>query len=519
MMHVPNRRLQMSASVVRSCVLALLVIAVLWDPPPGLQRGWFFILVAIGIGASLLLPGLPWLAPRVFDVEDVPLSTALLLHTFEAVLLAGIVWATGGVGWPAWAALGLVAVAASHDLPFGWALAFGLFLGALPAVATAFAGVPLASVRGALLVAGGILAMTTVLGKIRVLRQDAYTRVRQHMIETLGAQTAAIEAAFSQVAAGDLTQSARMEIAAGVVDDEPLVDISSTFKSMVSGLNELVLHMQEGGQQLLDAAQQLTMLAEAEAAGASEQSAAVTETTATIEQLAATAASIAQTAESVAGLAESTAAAALRGSQAVDEVQHGMQRIWERVDTIGERTLRLGELGQEIGTILKISRELSDQTNLLALNAAIEAARAGKHGRGFAVVADEVRRLAERSTAATREIQGLIAQIREETNASVLATEEGTKEVRADMELAVEAADALGEITRLAADTSRASSEISVATAQQRAASEQVVHAMEQVAEAARRQAASSSEATESALTLHRMAQELRHALSRFKVH
>lgn len=518
-MHVPNRRLQMSASVVRSCVLALLVVAVLWDPPPGLQRGWFFVLVAIGIGASLLLPGLPWLAPRVFDVEEVPVSTGLLLHTFEAVLIAGIVWATGGAQWPAWAALGLVAVAASHDLSFGWALAFAVFLGLLPTAATAFAGVPLDAVRGELLVAGGVLAMTTVLGKIRVLREDAYKRVRQQMIETLGAQTAMIEAAFSQVAAGDLTLTARMEVAAGIVDEEPLVDLASTFESMVTGLNELVLHMQEGGQQLLDAAQQLTTLAEAEATAATEQSAAVTETTATIEQLAATAASIAQTAESVAGLAESSAAAALRGSQAVDEVQEGMQRIWERVDTIGDRTLRLGELGQEIGTILKISRELSDQTNLLALNAAIEAARAGKHGRGFAVVADEVRRLAEKSTAATREIQGLIGQIREETNASVLATEDGVKEARSDVELAIEAADALGEITRLAAETSRAASEISVATAQQRAASEQVVDAMEQVAEAAHHQAESSGEATDSAVTLHRMAQELRHALARFKVH
>jgi len=101
----------------------------------------------------------------------------------------------------------------------------------------------------------------------------------------------------------------------------------------------------------------------------------------------------------------------------------------QKVQMIAELILELSEHTQQIGNSIGVVDDIAEQTNMLALNAAVEAARAGEHGKGFAVVAGEIRKLADESKQAITKITTLTSNIQYTTNSTVMATEEGSKEI------------------------------------------------------------------------------------------
>jgi methyl-accepting chemotaxis protein len=151
-----------------------------------------------------------------------------------------------------------------------------------------------------------------------------------------------------------------------------------------------------------------------------------------------------------------------------------MEDMQSQVSAIAGRSLELGQGSQEIGQILELIDEIAERTNLLALNAAIEAARAGEAGRGFAVVAGEVRKLAERSVSSTESIREIVASVQDQTNATILATERGSKQASEVLELMRSTGEELEESLHATEQQKQAADQVALAMTEIRSAAEQL---------------------------------------------
>ncbi|MCP5180121.1 MAG: PAS domain-containing protein [Pseudomonadales bacterium] len=183
-----------------------------------------------------------------------------------------------------------------------------------------------------------------------------------------------------------------------------------------------------------------------------------------------------------------------------DEAEKGGAVVTRAISAMGA----INASSKKISDIIGVIEEIAFQTNLLALNAAVEAARAGEQGRGFAVVASEVRNLAQRSSAAAKEITALIKD-------SVEKVSEGSR-------LVDETGDTLGRIVTSVKKVSDIIEEITAASEEQSSGIQEVSSAVQQMDQMTQQNAALVEEAAAASESLADQARGLQELVSFFRV-
>jgi methyl-accepting chemotaxis protein len=336
---------------------------------------------------------------------------------------------------------------------------------------------------------------------------------RQYLQDTI--QTYADH--LSKVARGNLTARLALDGHARGADDA-LVTLGRGLNEMTGSLQRMITQTRDAATALSSSAAEILAATTQQASGASEQSAAIAQTTTTVNEVKTISTHSMTRAHEVAGASQRTVDVARGGQRSVQETIDSMLQIKERVEDIAENILALSEQTQQIGEIIATVNDIASQSNMLALNASVEAARAGEHGKGFAVVAVEVRNLAEQSRQATAQVKSILSEIQKATNATVMATEEGTKGADAGVKLAAQAQTSIEQLAAVITESAQAAVQMVAGGQQQTSGVEQIALAMQNINDATLQSLASTRQAERAAQDLNELARKLSATITQYQL-
>jgi twitching motility protein PilJ len=361
-----------------------------------------------------------------------------------------------------------------------------------------------------MLAVGGMVLVAII---AMLLLRDARKRLSEQAEQNERNQAAILQLLdeLADLAEGDLTVHASVtENFTGAIADSINFAIDQ-MRGLVSNINRVSVRVARAAEETQQTARSLANASDNQAREITAASTAINEMAVSIDHVSSNAA------ESAA-VAERAVAIANKGADVVQATIGGMDTIRGQIQETSKRIKRLGESSQEIGDIVSLINDIADQTNILSLNAAIQASMAGDAGRGFAVVADEVQRLAERSSAATKQIAALVKTIQTDTNEAVISMEQTTTEVVNGAKRAQDAGVALEEIESVSTSLAELIQNISNAARQQAASAGHVSNTMGVIQEITS-QTANGTEATAKSVgALAEMANEMRVSVEFFKL-
>ena len=289
------------------------------------------------------------------------------------------------------------------------------------------------------------------------------------------------------------------------------------FGRFVAFLRELVQGIVGNAERIATSGDGITASAAAVAQASSEQKQQIEHAVVAMHEMQSAIAEISRNSQQMAANMGQLRDGAQSGGQVVSAT---IAAIEDAAQTVRESALMMEELeraSQSIGQIVATINEIAEQTNLLALNASIEAARAGESGRGFAVVAGEVRRLAERTSKATHEIDGMITSIQGKTVETIQTMRSGKEKFSRTVETAQEAGAAMREILETAEQQSQMVEQIAGASTEQKAVTDRVSEIMQKIVSMAEQSSAGAAESAEASAGLQALAVELHRMLGQFQ--
>jgi methyl-accepting chemotaxis protein PixJ len=360
---------------------------------------------------------------------------------------------------------------------------------------------------------GIAIEQATLLEQREQARQEAQASFQEQrqQKEALQCQLAELLNEVKGAAKGDLTVLAkRPEGEIGTVAD--------FFNSIIASLRGIVTQVKQTAVQvnisLGDNEAAINQLSDRAITQAEE----ITRTLDSVEQMTLSIQAVAESAHQAAVVARTASATAQAGGQAMERTVQGIMTLRGTVAETSKKVKRLGQSSQEISKAVYLIKQIAQSTNMLALNAGIQTARENEETQSFAAVAQEISELAERSAAATLEIEQIVDTIQRETTEVVEAMELGTSQVVEGTHLVEDAKDSLSQILEVSHQIDELVQSISSATVSQAQTSQAVTNLMQKIAKASEQTSESSHQISRSLQQTVAIAQELQASVGVFKV-